>query len=275
MAQWSTNGVNRGHLGVMGGYGNQHSSTRNSLTGYGAKASVEGYSTGIYGTWFQNETEKTGLYVDSWAQYNWFDNTVKGDELSDEKYKSHGITASVESGYTLHTGSYTTGQGMKNDFYIEPQVQLTWSGVKADDHTESNGTYVQGTGNGNLQTRVGTRFYMKGRSALDKDTGREFEPFVEVNWINNSNQYGARMDGMSDSMRGSQNVGELKTGVEAKLSDSVNLWASVGQQMGGAATATPRELSASKLCSDTRGCVQWAVPLYIRASADASIHNLT
>lgn len=233
VAQGSTDGVNRLHLGVMGGYGNQHSSTHNSLTGYGSKGTLEGYSTGVYGTWFQNEVEKTGLYVDSWAQYNWFDNTVKGDGLSEEKYKSRGVTASVESGYTLHTGSYTTAQGMKNDFYLEPQVQLTWSGVKADDHTESNGTHVQGAGNGNLQTRVGTRLYMKGRSALDRETQREFEPFVEVNWIYNSQQYGTRMNGVSDSLRGTRNIGELKTGVEAKLSDNVNLWGSVGQQMGG------------------------------------------
>ncbi|NEY30579.1 autotransporter outer membrane beta-barrel domain-containing protein, partial [Escherichia coli] len=157
IAQWSSDGLNRLHLGVMGGYANQHSSTKNNLTGYRSKGSVNGYSMGFYGTWYRNDADKTGLYADTWALYNWFDNDVKGDGLSAVSYRSKGITASFESGYTFHLGSTTTDEGITNDVYIQPKVQLTWSGVKADDHTEVNGTRVQGSGNDNLQVRVGTR----------------------------------------------------------------------------------------------------------------------
>ena len=122
---------------------------------------------------------------------------------------------------------------MTKDFYIQPQVQLTWLGVKANDHTESNGTLVQGAGNDNLQARVGTRFYLKGKSALDKNTQREFEPFIETNWIYNTKQYGTRMNGVSDYSQGSRNIGEVKAGVEAKISDRLNLWSTVSQQVGG------------------------------------------
>jgi autotransporter family porin len=47
IAQWSSDGLNRLHLGVMGGYANQHSSTKNNLTGYRSKGSVNGYSMGF------------------------------------------------------------------------------------------------------------------------------------------------------------------------------------------------------------------------------------
>lgn len=61
----------------------------------------------------------------------------------------------MESGYTLHAGSYTTDGGMVNEFYIQPKAQVTWMGVKADDHREHNGTVVQGAGTDNIQTRLG------------------------------------------------------------------------------------------------------------------------
>lgn len=232
IAQWSNDGLDRFHLGVMGGYANQHSNTTNNLTGYHSKGSIDGYSAGLYGTWYQNDASKAGLYFDTWALYNWFNNHVNGEGLASEKYHTKGITASVESGYTFLVGSQTTSQGMTNDFYIQPQVQLTWFGIKAKDHTEDNGTYVQGIGNNNLQARIGTRFYLKGKSTLDKNNGRQFEPFVETNWIYNSKQYGTKMDGISDSSQGSRNVGEVKVGIEGQLTNNLNVWSAVGQQMG-------------------------------------------
>ncbi|MCO4191452.1 autotransporter outer membrane beta-barrel domain-containing protein, partial [Proteus terrae] len=48
IAQWSQNGLDRWHLGVMAGYGNDHSNTQSSRTGHRSKGSVNGYSTGVY-----------------------------------------------------------------------------------------------------------------------------------------------------------------------------------------------------------------------------------
>lgn len=50
VAQWSQNGSDSWHVGVMAGYGNSDSKTISSRTGYRAKASVNGYSTGLYAT---------------------------------------------------------------------------------------------------------------------------------------------------------------------------------------------------------------------------------
>ena len=79
IAQWGRGETDRWHLGVMAGYGNDHNSTDSVRTGYRSKGSVNGYSTGLYATWFANDETHNGAYLDTWAQYGWFDNHVKGD----------------------------------------------------------------------------------------------------------------------------------------------------------------------------------------------------
>ncbi|WBM72293.1 autotransporter outer membrane beta-barrel domain-containing protein [Buttiauxella sp. WJP83] len=232
IAQWGSEAENRTHLGVMAGYGNNQSNTRSSVTHYSADGAVNGYSVGVYGTWFANEAEHTGAYVDTWAQYNWFNNSVKGDELDSESYKSKGITASAETGYTFKAGEYSGSKGSTNAWYVQPQAQAIWMGVKADDHTESNGTHVSSQGDGNLMTRLGVRTYLKGHNKMDDGKDREFQPFVEANWIHNTNNFGATMNGVSSSMDGAKNIAELKVGVEGQLNKNLNVWGNVASQVG-------------------------------------------
>ncbi|WP_235897800.1 autotransporter outer membrane beta-barrel domain-containing protein [Yersinia alsatica] len=229
IAQWSNDGLDRFHLGIMAGYGNSKSTTESRLSGYSARASVDGYSTGLYGTWYANSADKTGLYVDSWAQYSWFNNTVNGQDLAVEEYKSKGVTASVESGYTFKVGENVAKNA---SYFIQPKAQVTWMGVKADDHKEANGTNVSGEGNGNIQTRLGVRAFMSGYADQDKGKDRVFQPFVEANWIHNTKDFGTTMDGMTVKQAGAANIGELKLGVEGQLSKKVNVWGNVGQQVG-------------------------------------------
>lgn len=101
LAQWSSNAQDRWHLGVMAGYANQHSNTQSNRVGYKSDGRISGYSAGLYATWYQNDANKTGAYVDSWALYNWFDNSVSSDNRSADDYDSRGVTASVEVGIPL------------------------------------------------------------------------------------------------------------------------------------------------------------------------------
>lgn len=234
LAQWSTNGLNRLHLGLMAGYGNSRSNTHSSATNFNSKGSVNGYSVGAYATWFANEADKSGLYVDSWLQYSWFNNDVNGEELAGESYKSKGVTGSVETGYAIKIGEFTGSKGSVSQWFIQPQAQITWLGVSADTHREANGTNVDSDGDGNIQTRLGIRTYLKGHSAIDASNDREFEPFIEANWLHNTRNYSAVMDGVSISQAGTQNIGEVKAGVEGQLSPRVNLWGNVGVQIGDA-----------------------------------------
>lgn len=105
-------------------------------------------------------------------------------------------------------------------------------GVKADDLTESNGTRVTGEGDGNIQTRLGARVFIKGHSTLDDGKERTFEPFIEANWIHNTETFGATLNGVRVDQAGTRNIGELKVGVDGQLSRNVNLWGNVAQQVG-------------------------------------------
>ena len=228
IAQWSSDGENRYHLGVMAGYANQKSNARNHLNGNKADSSINGYSLGLYGTWLQDNEAKTGAWVDTWLLYNWFDNTVSGKSAGSESYKSKGFTASVEGGYTWKLGE----RDERTAYYIQPKAQAIWMGVKADDLTESNGTRVTGEGDGNIQTRLGARAFIKGHSTLDDGKERTFEPFIEANWIHNTETFGATLNGVRVNQAGTRNIGELKVGVDGQLSRNVNLWGNVAQQVG-------------------------------------------
>lgn len=230
IAQWTERAHNRYHLGAMMGYGKQTSSTHNELTGYGSRGRVEGYSAGIYGTWYENEEEKIGAYVDSWLMYSWFNNKVMGESVSPEYYRSKGLTASLESGYTYQIGSYTTKGQMVNDIYVQPQFQVTWMGVKDDEHTESNGTHISGVGSDNVQTRLGARIYLRSHSL--EENGVEFKPFIEANWLHNTKSSTLSMNGEMHHISGSLDVGEMKIGATGRLSKRLSLWGSVAQQQG-------------------------------------------
>lgn len=223
VAQWSSDNQDRYHLGVMAGYASQKSRSHSNVTGYRADASIDGYSVGVYGTWLQNNDTKEGVYVDTWALYNWFDHPVSGESISTEKYKSRGFTGSVEAGYTWKLADISE----RNALYIQPKAQATWMDVKADSHTESNGTRVEGTGDGNLQTRLGVRLYGHGHNKIDDGKSRTFQPFVEANWLHNTKSFGTSLNGEQVEMAGSRNIGEIKTGIEGQLTENVNLWGNV------------------------------------------------
>ncbi|WP_155515064.1 autotransporter outer membrane beta-barrel domain-containing protein, partial [Citrobacter amalonaticus] len=228
IAQWSSDNTDRYHLGLMAGYANQKARAENQRNGNRADSRISGYSVGLYGTWLQDNATHEGAYVDTWAQYSWFDNTVSGRDVESEEYDSKGFTASVESGYTWKLAELSE----RNALYIQPKAQITWMGVKADKHKEVNGTRVEGNGDGNLQTRVGVRLFGKGHNTLDDGKDHTFQPFVEANWIHNSKDFGVSMNGENVNLKGARNIGELKAGVEGQLTKNVALWGNVAQQVG-------------------------------------------
>ncbi|MCU6359052.1 autotransporter outer membrane beta-barrel domain-containing protein [Enterobacter quasiroggenkampii] len=225
IAQGSSDGLNHFRFGVMAGYANQKSNSQNQRTNYHASGSIHGYSLGFYGTWLQNSANESGAYIDSWIQYNWFDNSVSGQFIGAEDYKSKGISTSIESGYTWEIAKRST----RESFFIQPVAQMTWMGVKAHDRREDNGTLVT-EGDGNLQTRLGIRAFIKGHSQQDEEKGRTFMPFIEANLLHNTRTFGVTLNGVRISQNGTHNVAELKAGVQGELNRNVSLWGNVAQQ---------------------------------------------
>ncbi len=227
VAQTQFSNTDRLGLGLMLGYGKSDSESGNSHSGYNSKGKVDGYSGGVYATWYQDANTLNGLYVDSWVQYSMLNGEVDGDRLSGESYDMNGFSASVESGYRM-----PVYQGENGNVFVTPQAQITWNGIKADDHTEANGTRVTSEGNNNVQTRLGVKLSRDGVNDIDKGSDKLFTVYTEVNWLHNTEQAGATMDGVSIKQSGNTNVGELKVGAEGRLNQHLNLWSNVAQQMG-------------------------------------------
>ncbi|MGH8036898.1 MAG: autotransporter outer membrane beta-barrel domain-containing protein, partial [Stenotrophomonas sp.] len=216
-------GEGRVHAGLMGGYGRATTNGSSEFTDYRARGEVSGKNIGLYGTWFQNADGPEGLYVDGAAQYGTFDNTVKGDYLSRERYDSKVWSASVEAGYAFNVHS-----GERYGVYVEPQAQVIYSNFSSDDVVESNGTVVQTRNAGGTTTRLGARVYGRPTSAQFN----RVQPFVAVNWWSGGNDSTIAMDGERLSRDLSNNTYEAKVGAQLELGHGWSGWGQMGYQEG-------------------------------------------
>ena len=165
--------------------------------------------------------------MDSWLMYSWFDNTVEGDELEKEKYSSRGITASIEGGYTFRADNNLE----KKILFIQPKIQVIYMGVETNDYTESNGTVVKFSGDGNIQTRLGVRVYTSNFNPVETEK-KVFQPFAEATWIHNQKDFEVEMNGVGDKQNSTKNLGEIKLGAEIKLSPKLDIWQNIAYQWG-------------------------------------------
>ncbi|WP_193753540.1 autotransporter outer membrane beta-barrel domain-containing protein [Pantoea dispersa] len=226
VASGTLSGSDSLRLGAMAGYGNAQSKSRSAVSGYQSRGQVNGYSLGVYGSWQQNAAEQSGAFVDSSLSYGWFNNSVKGDDIGQQSYKSKGISASLAGGYRAQVATLSDSTSL----WLRPQAQLNWQGVKADDVKEQNGSRVQATGQDNLQSRLGVRASL--RTLLDPQSQSAIEPYAEANWLHNSKAFGTALNGVNIQQAGTRNAAEVKLGVDARLNANVNLWGGVAQQLG-------------------------------------------
>jgi autotransporter family porin len=227
LAQWSSDGLDRYHLGVMTGYANNHSRSHSTKTRYSSTGIVDGYSAGLYGTWYANQVSKAGAYFDSWVLYNWFDNEMNGQLLNSKDYKSKGFTAAIEGGY-----SFKVGASDHTSYWLQPKAQIVWMDVTADDHREASKTWIKHDTNGNVMTSLGLRAYASGHNAIDDGKNREFEPFIELNWIHNTENHSVLMNSVSTYQNGTKDQAEVKGGIEGKLNNHLTGWANISHQFG-------------------------------------------
>lgn len=219
-------------LGVMAGYARDYNSTHSSVSDYRSKGSVRGYSAGLYATWFADDISKKGAYIDAWAQYSWFKNSVKGDELAYESYSAKGATVSLEAGYGFALNKSFGLEAAKYTWIFQPQAQAIWMGVDHNAHTEANGSRIENDANNNIQTRLGFRTFIRTQEKNSGPHGDDFEPFVEMNWIHNSKDFAVSMNGVKVEQDGARNLREIKLGVNGNLNPAASVWGNVGVQLG-------------------------------------------
>ncbi|SNV84094.1 autotransporter outer membrane beta-barrel domain-containing protein [Pasteurella dagmatis] len=211
-------------VGYILGYAQQTSTI--SADKDSASAKVKGYSVGAYYAWQKDDSSKSGLFVNSWLQYQWFKNEINSPE-SKANYTSKGFTASVETGYHLPLTEYRVDSLERHRISVQPQMQITWQGVKPKNYIDSAGTTFVGFGHGNIQTKIGTKLLLDSHVSRSKIN---IKPYVEINLVHNSKDFGTYVNGRRKAIEGTKRFVEYNTGIEAKVGPNMQMWATVGQR---------------------------------------------
>jgi len=211
------------HLGAMLGYGSAASDATAAGNPARARGTTEGWSLGLYGTWYQNDEDplKLGSYVDLWGIYGWYRNEVEGDLLAPVKYDSRGLALSAETGYALRMRD-------DNDWILEPQAQLIYLRSDGDGVTEPNGTRIDGQAGSGWISRLGVRVH---RTWVDEE-GRRTQPYLTVNWWHDQVDNAVAFNTIALRDLYPDNRYEVKLGVDVQRKNGWTGWGNVGYQWG-------------------------------------------
>ncbi len=220
LMQWKMmSDADRLHVGAMLGYGLGNSTATADGNSAKARGRVEGYTTGLYATWFQNDASKLGAYVDTWVQYGWFNNRVDGQYLPRVDYDSRAWSVSAETGYAFK---------LRGDWVLEPQAQIIYTRANTDSVTEANGTRVSALDSNGTTTRIGMRTF----STFDLGNGRQAQPFATVNWWHTDTGNSASFNQLSMGNLYPKDRYELKLGVHANFTKGWTGWVNVAGSWG-------------------------------------------
>lgn len=215
---------NQYNLGAMAGYGHYSGKTNSQVVNLQSKSKINGYSLGLYGTWYAHPVEKRGAYIDSWVLWNKFKNTIDTADQHQYKYDSSGITASIEAG-----GDYLINENGKRNWWIQPQGQLTYQGVKMDEFYDAQGIKISHA-SPNFQARLGFKTYLEIPSS--KGAFTNYRPYVALNYIHNTSEYAVNVANEEISAQGFKNLGEIKLGVEGNIAKNSYVWANTSYVAG-------------------------------------------
>lgn len=211
------------HLGAMIGYSQAEIRTKSDLTNYHSTANADGYSAGLYATWYDQTPEGAGLYIDSYAQYNWFRNKVRGEGLEKEVFNTEGHTVSIEAGY-----GFIVSKQKQQVWSIEPQLQLIYGNNSSLNYTEKNGTRVHlQNQKDQLRSRVGVRFQVQ---------SDQTQLFLTTNYWNQNKYASVTMDDGKVNSNRAKNLFEIKTGVQQNITDRFQVFGQVNGIVGNKST---------------------------------------
>jgi outer membrane autotransporter protein len=219
-----------GRSWVVGGFvGTSH--TKMDLK-YGSSATVDSLNAGVYGSTFDVES---GVFVNVMAKINQFDNkakvTMSDGSRTKGDYKALGASGSVAVGKHIR---------LKDDYFVEPQVQVSTGVIQSDKYRLDNGLEVKSDTMRSVQGKVGVR----GGRVISLDNGSLLEPslstavnheFVKTNEIKIN-------DDSFDDDRASSSI---EYGAGLKWTPAQRNWQVSGQVGGSKGTTVSQDWSGS------------------------------
>ena len=207
------------YAGAMFSYATEDTKSRSNRTALDSRGDTDAWAAGLYAGWQLSGADRTGPYVDGWILWTDAESDVKGGNVS-ETVDGNGLSASIEAGWGFKALSYNA-HGQAGDIYVEPHVSVTWFGYEADD--VSNDVHdVTFEGKDNIRTKLGVKTY-----AFGKNTGG-FSPYVELNWIHNTETYGVTMSNVTVEQVGAEDQGEVRAGADWRINDAFSIWGHFG-----------------------------------------------
>jgi outer membrane autotransporter protein len=162
--KWQLDANNALYLGVYAGYGQSDVDYRIA----GAKAELNSYYGGLYATWLHD----SGFYADVTFKVASVDNELNAPysqgQLSAD-YNDVNIGGSIELGKKFT---------FKNDWFIEPQFQVNYLHILAEDYT-AGPLNIKAADLDAIQFRVGTLF---GRT-IKLANGGAIQPYLKVSGV--------------------------------------------------------------------------------------------
>ena len=207
-------------LGAFAGVGHSKIDVQSNQTGTHADTQTEGYHLGVYGSWLP---QNSGLYIDTWVQYAWFNNKLVGNTQQKEvNYDSSSWAVSAEIGHRIPV--FETQQ---LNWFIEPHAQGIYLVSNTDDFTDSNYSHFSDMQADGFKTRLGGRLYGLGKNQVG------ISPFLEVNWLGDYTDNRIKInhqDGLNAEKN--RNIAEAKLGFQGYFNKNLSAWAHLGGQWG-------------------------------------------
>jgi len=198
------------HSGVMFGAGQAKTDSTSTGSKRSAQGKVDGVNVGVYATWQEDQQLRKGSYIDSWASFGWYHNSLTSDGRSDESYDSHGFAVSLEAGHAWIVDSEN-----ERTWKIEPQIQAIYSYLDQENHTDADGVRISTPDNDGILGRVGVK-----TSYFDQKDVQAWQPYVAVNWLKGAGQNDIAFNGEAFSNDTPDDRGQLELGITGKLNET-------------------------------------------------------
>lgn len=197
--------------GMFGaGQAKTHSDAKHNVRD--AQGKVDGFNVGLYATWQEDPKLRLGSYIDTWASYSWYNNTVTSNR-NNEKYDSKGFAASLEVGHAWVIPSDNT-----RTWKIEPQAQIIYSYLDQENHTDPDGVRVTTLDNDSLFGRLGVK-----SSYFEQQDVKAWQPYVAVNWLKGAGQNDLAFNGDKVSNDTPDDRGQLELGITGNVNETTTL----------------------------------------------------